>query len=73
MDKVAAMRIESVKVFKINADDNPALSLWYGVQSIRRCFILLMERSAANGRDGEQGSDSKPAAPPQQCRLGPNH
>jgi thioredoxin 1 len=32
--EVAAACAGSVKVVKVNADDNPDLSLWYGVQSI---------------------------------------
>lgn len=38
----------SVKILKVNADDNPHLSLWYGVDSIPTllCFVagILRER-----------------------------
>jgi thioredoxin 1 len=34
LEEVAVGCAGSVKVFKVNADDNPELSLWYGVQSI---------------------------------------
>ena len=34
LDEVAATCVGSVKVVKVNADDNPELSMWYGIQSI---------------------------------------
>jgi thioredoxin 1 len=34
LEEVAAGCAGSVKVLKVNADDNPELSLWYGIQSI---------------------------------------
>jgi thioredoxin 1 len=40
MDKVATICVGNVKVFKINADDNPSLSLWYGIQSIPTVLCL---------------------------------
>lgn len=34
LDEVAAACASRVKIVKINADDNPDLSLWYEIQSI---------------------------------------
>lgn len=34
LDEVVAGGAATVKLIKINADDNPELSLWYGIQSI---------------------------------------
>jgi len=34
LDEVAMACAKSVKVVKVNADDNPDLSLWYDIQSI---------------------------------------
>jgi thioredoxin 1 len=46
--EVEAACAGSVKILKVNADDNPHLSLWYGVDSIPTllCFVagILRER-----------------------------
>jgi thioredoxin 1 len=41
LDEVVVECKGSVKVVKINADDNPHLGLWYGIQSIPTllCFV----------------------------------
>ena len=41
LDEVAASCGAGVKVVKVNADDNPDLSLWYDIQSIPTllCFV----------------------------------
>jgi thioredoxin 1 len=46
--EVEATCAGNVKILKVNADDNPHLSLWYGVDSIPTllCFVagILRER-----------------------------
>ncbi len=41
LDEVAAAYGDTVKVVKVNADDNPDLSLWYEIQSVPTllCFV----------------------------------
>ncbi len=41
LDEVAATCADRVKVVKVNADDNPDLSLWYEIESIPTllCFV----------------------------------
>jgi thioredoxin 1 len=41
LDEVAATCAGSVKVVKVNADDNPDLSLWYEIESVPTllCFV----------------------------------
>lgn len=41
LGEVAAKCAGSVKVVKVNADDNPELSLWYGVQSIPTLLYFM--------------------------------
>lgn len=41
LDEVVAERVGTVKVIKVNADDNPELSLWYGVQSIPTLLFFV--------------------------------
>ena len=48
MDRVAMACGGNVKVFKINADDHPSLSLWYGVQSIPT--VLYFVRGTLRGQ-----------------------
>jgi len=41
LDEVAAECVGTVKVVKVNVDDNPDLGMWYGIQSIPTlvCFF----------------------------------
>lgn len=41
LNEVATACAESVKVGKVNADDNPDLSLWYEIQSIPTLLYFL--------------------------------
>lgn len=41
LDEVAAACAGKAKVVKVNADDNPGLSLWYDIQSIPALLFFL--------------------------------
>ena len=60
--EVAQTCAGKIEVVKVNADDNPNLSLWFGVQHIPT--LLYFEAGVARpiGRNGQQGSDSRQAA-----------
>jgi thioredoxin 1 len=47
LDEVAAACAGSAKVVKVNADDNPNLSLWYGIQSIPTLLYFVDARPRA--------------------------
>ncbi len=41
LDEVAAAGAASLKIVKVNADDNPDLSLWYEIQSIPTLLVFV--------------------------------
>ncbi len=41
LDEIASNCVSNVKVVRVNADDNPDLSLWYEVQSIPTLLFFL--------------------------------
>jgi len=57
LDEVALTCANSVKVVKVNADDDPELSIWYGIQSIPTLLYFV----AGNLRGKLVGTASKEA------------
>lgn len=51
LDEVVAACAGSIKVMAVNADDNPDLGMWYGIQSIPTliCFVDGNERARIVG------------------------
>ncbi len=47
LDEVATACAASVKIVKVNADDNPDLSLWYEIQSIPTLLVFVEGRVRA--------------------------
>jgi len=47
LDEVVTACAGSVKVTRINADDNPNLSMWYGIQSIPTLVYFVGARPRA--------------------------
>jgi thioredoxin 1 len=47
LDEVVTACAGSVKVARINADDNPNLSMWYGIQSIPTLLYFVDARLRA--------------------------
>jgi len=41
LDEVATACVGSMKIVKVNADDNPDLSLWYEIQSIPTLLVFV--------------------------------
>src|SRR5512137_1590785 len=41
LDEVATACAASMKIVKVNADDNPDLSLWYEIQSIPTLLVFV--------------------------------
>jgi len=67
IEEVAAACTGRVKVVKVNADDNPELSLWYGVQSVPT--LLYFVAGTPSGR--LVGTASKEAILAKLGALGP--
>jgi thioredoxin 1 len=47
LDEVAAARTGGLRVVLVNADDNPNLSMWYGIQSIPTLLYFVAARPRA--------------------------
>jgi len=59
LEEVAATCARRVKIVKINADNNPDLSLLWNIQSIPTLLYFVDGNLRARiCRDGQQGSDS---------------
>jgi thioredoxin 1 len=71
LDEVATECGETVKIVKVNVDDNPDLGMWYGIQSIPTllCFVNGEVRAKIVGTASKEAILAKLKPFPERPRL----